>query len=225
MANAAGRHGTPRTPAGPSPIFSRAPNPAGSRQGIGVRFSDPAAPGAVNAPWLPNRDDPVTFARAVAPNMSKRYPALLLFLVVTFVAAAVGSAATAGSVAEWYPTLRKPSWNPPSWVFGPVWTLLYVAMAVAAWRVWRRAESGAARATLGLYGAQLALNALWSILFFGLRRPDLALVDVVLLWVLLLVLLVRFARVDRLAVVLWTPYVAWVGFASVLNATIWQLNR
>lgn len=154
-----------------------------------------------------------------------RYPALILFLVVTFLAAALGSAATASSVSEWYPTLRKPSWNPPSWVFGPVWTLLYVAMAVAAWRVWRRAEAGAARSTLWLYGAQLALNALWSVLFFGLRRPDLALVDVVLLWGLLVVLLVRFARADRVAAALWTPYVAWVGFATVLNATIWQLNR
>jgi translocator protein len=154
-----------------------------------------------------------------------RYPALILFLVVTFLAAAIGSAATASSVSEWYLTLRKPSWNPPGWVFGPVWTLLYVAMAVAAWRVWRRAETGAARTTLWLYGAQLALNALWSILFFGLRRPDLALVDVVVLWGLLVVLLVRFARADRLAAALWTPYVAWVGFATVLNATIWQLNR
>lgn len=154
-----------------------------------------------------------------------RYPALIFFLVVTLLAAAIGSAATSSSVAEWYPTLRKPSWNPPSWVFGPVWMLLYLAMAVAAWRVWRRAETAAARTTLGLYGAQLALNAFWSVLFFGLRRPDLALVDIVLLWTLLLVLLVRFARADRLAAALWAPYVGWVGFATVLNATIWQLNR
>ncbi len=159
-------------------------------------------------------------------STSARWGALLLFLLATLLAATIGSFATATSVDDWYLALRKPSWNPPGAVFGPVWTFLYVAMAVAAWRVWRgRVGTPAARATLGLYGVQLALNALWSVLFFGLRRPDLALLDIVALLAVLAVLLVRFGRADRLAGVLWAPYVAWVSFATVLNATIAWLNR
>ncbi len=154
-----------------------------------------------------------------------RYPALALFLFATFIASGIGSAATIKNVATWYPTLVKPAWNPPSWIFGPVWTMLYIAMSIAAWRVWRNQTGAAARGVLRLYGAQLALNALWSVCFFGLRRPDLALVDIAGLWSLLVVALVRFWRADRVAGALWVPYVAWVTFASVLNATIWWLNR
>jgi tryptophan-rich sensory protein len=98
-------------------------------------------------------------------------------------------------------------------------------MAVAAWRVWRACTGPAARTVLQLYGAQLALNALWSILFFGLRRPGLAVFDIAALWLLLVFLLVRFWRTDRLAGLLWTPYVLWVSFASALNTAIWWLNR
>jgi tryptophan-rich sensory protein len=149
---------------------------------------------------------------------------LIAFLLGSFAAAAVGSLATSSGVSEWYPTLRKPVWNPPDWIFGPVWTALYVAMSVAAWRVWRVQTGMEASRTLRLFGAQLALNALWSILFFGMRRPDLALIEIVVLWSLLVVLLVRFARTDRIAGYLWAPYVAWVSFATILNATIWRLN-
>lgn len=157
--------------------------------------------------------------------MSKaRFPALLVFLAVTFVAAAIGSTATFNSVKSWYPTLSKPTWTPPNTWFGPVWTCLYVAMAVAAWRVWRKSEPPAARSTAWWYGAQLALNALWSVLFFGLRRPDLAAAEIVVLWAVLVVLLVRFWRADRVAGALWAPYVAWVSFASALNIAIWRLN-
>lgn len=154
-----------------------------------------------------------------------RLPALFGFLVASFSAAAVGATATATSVGTWYRALNKPAWNPPAWVFGPVWTLLYLLIAVAAWRVWRKAEAATGRRTLLLFGAQLALNALWSVLFFGLRRPDLAFAEVLVLWTLLVALLVRFWRADRTAGVLWAPYVAWVSFASVLNGTVWWLNR
>lgn len=154
-----------------------------------------------------------------------RYIALIGFLVATFLAAAIGSAATAQNVKSWYPTLVRPAWTPPGWLFAPVWTFLYGAMAVAAWRVWRRQTGPAAFGVLRLYGAQLALNALWSVLFFGMRRPDLALVDIAGLWLLLVLALVKFWRVDRIAGALWAPYVAWVSFASVLNAAIWSLNR
>jgi tryptophan-rich sensory protein len=155
-----------------------------------------------------------------------RWLALGGFLLVTFAAAAIGSWATFTSVETWYPRLAKPAWTPPSFLFGPVWTCLYLAMAVAAWRVWRLQPAGpAARGVLRLYGAQLVLNALWSVLFFGWRRPDLALVDIAALWILLAIACGRFWRVDRAAGALWTPYLAWVSFASALNAAVWWLNR
>jgi len=157
--------------------------------------------------------------------ISKRWLPLGLFLVLAFAAAALGGLATATSVDTWYPTLRKPSWNPPSWLFSPVWTLLYMLMAVATWRAWRVGDALGARRTASLYSAQLTLNALWSILFFGLRRPDLALLDIVVLWAVLVIILVRYFRIDRIAAALWMPYVAWVTFAAFLNATIWSLNR
>lgn len=154
-----------------------------------------------------------------------RIGALIGFLAATFTAAAIGSWATFANVRAWYPSLAKPAWTPPGSLFGPVWFVLYVAMAVAVWRVWRTQSGAAAFGVLRLYGAQLGLNALWSVLFFGLRRPDLALVDIAALWLLLVLALVRFSRVDRIAGGLWAPYVAWVSFASALNAAIWFLNR
>jgi tryptophan-rich sensory protein len=135
--------------------------------------------------------------------------------------AALGGLATASSVAEWYPTLNKPSWNPPSWVFGPVWTTLYIMMAVAAWLVWKRGNSGPA---MILFFAQLALNLAWSFLFFGARSPWLGLVDIAMLWLALLATVIVFFKRDRLAGALMLPYFAWVSFASFLNFTIWRLN-
>lgn len=135
--------------------------------------------------------------------------------------AALGGLATASSVAEWYPTLNKPSWNPPSWVFGPVWTTLYIMMAVAAWLVWKRGNSGPA---MILFFAQLALNLAWSFLFFGARSPWLGLVDIAMLWLALLATVIVFFKRDRLAGALMLPYLAWVSFASFLNFTIWRLN-
>ncbi len=140
-----------------------------------------------------------------------------------FVAGAIGSWATFENVRAWYPALAKPSWNPPNWVFAPVWTTLYVLMGVAAWRVWRVAD-GKARGLMRLYFVQLVLNALWSVLFFGLKSPGWALVDIILLWGLLVWLLAGFWRRDRLAGALWRPYVLWVSFATVLNAAIVRLN-
>lgn len=150
---------------------------------------------------------------------------LIAFVGVTFVAAAIGGAATATSVSTWYPALLKPSWNPPSWVFGPVWSTLYLLMAVSAWRVWRHSEHPERRRALAWYFGQLALNALWSCLFFGLRSPGLALAEILVLWAALAVVLVKFARIDRPAAALWLPYLAWVSFAGGLNGAIWWLNR
>lgn len=156
---------------------------------------------------------------------SQRWLVLLGFVAVTLAAAGLGGAATSSSVGTWYPTLNKPGWNPPNWVFGPVWSTLYLLMAIAAWRVWRHTEHPGRRATLAWYFGQLALNVLWSVLFFGLQRPGLAFAEVLVLWSTLVVVQVKFARIDRPAAVLWVPYLAWVSFASVLNGTIWWLNR
>jgi translocator protein len=123
----------------------------------------------------------------------------------------------------WYASLEKPAFNPPSWVFGPVWTALYVLMGVAAWLVWER-FGGAARTALAVFGVQLAFNAAWSVLFFGLRSPGLAFAWIVILWSLIVATLVLFWRLRPLAGVLLVPYLAWVSFAAVLNLAIWRLN-
>jgi len=154
--------------------------------------------------------------------MNRQIWAMLGFLLITFAVAGVSGMATSGSVREWYPTIIKPSWNPPGWVFGPVWTILYAMMAVAAWLVWRKTGwSGA----LVWFAVQLALNAAWSPLFFGLHRIDLALVDIVALWVAITGTLVAFWKVSPLAGGLLIPYLAWVSFATALNFTLWRLNR
>lgn len=153
-----------------------------------------------------------------------RWLPLGLFLLVASVAALIGSIATAAGLATWYPALRKPAWTPPAWIFAPVWTALYILMSVAAWRVWRQAAPREARRTFAWFAAQLSLNALWSVLFFGLQRPGAALVEGIVLWLLLVAMLSRFWRVDRVAGMLWASYVTWVGFAMLLNAALWRLN-
>jgi tryptophan-rich sensory protein len=142
-----------------------------------------------------------------------------------FAAAGLGSHFTARSVAEWYPTLAKPSWTPPGAVFAPVWTALYFLMAVAAWLVWRKAGGlAAARLPLALFAVQLALNAAWSVLFFGLRMPGLAFGELVLLWLAIAATLAAFRRVVPAAGLMLAPYLAWVTFAGALNFTLWRLN-
>lgn len=150
---------------------------------------------------------------------------LVVALLVVFAAAAVGGSATSSSVGDWYQALRKPSFNPPGWVFGPVWTALYAMMAVAAWLVWLRRGLADAQLPLALFGLQLALNMAWSVLFFGLRSPGLAVADIGLLWAAIAGTLVAFWRVSVPAGVLLLPYLAWVSFAALLNYAIWTLNR
>jgi tryptophan-rich sensory protein len=121
----------------------------------------------------------------------------------------------------WYATLVKPAWNPPAWVFGPAWTLLYTLMALAAWLVWKRVGWGR---PLWLYFLQLLLNAAWTPIFFGAQQLGWALVEIVLLWIAILFTLRSFYRVSRTAGALFAPYLAWVTFATVLNFTLWRLN-
>jgi len=144
------------------------------------------------------------------------------WILLTFAAAAVGSQAGPGA---WYAGLTKPAWNPPNWLFAPIWTALYLGMALAAWRVWRQGGWRRQRGPLVLYLVQLALNALWSLLFFGLQRPDLALAEILALWLVIGLTLGWFYQIDRIAGLLFVPYLAWVSFAAFLNFTLWQLNR
>lgn len=125
---------------------------------------------------------------------------------------------------EWYASLVKPSWNPPGAVFGPVWTVLYILMGVAAWLVWKREGFSGAKIALALFIGQLVLNALWSYLFFGLRQPMWAFFEIILLWIVIVLTMVSFWRVRPAAGVLFIPYVCWVGFALVLNLQLWRLN-
>lgn len=149
-------------------------------------------------------------------------PALAGFIAAAFVAGGIGSWATIANVRAWYPFLNKPAWNPPNWLFAPVWTALYVIMGIAIWRAWRTGP--AARPLVRGYFVQLALNALWSVLFFGLKSPGWALVDIGALWLLLAWLQAGLWRTDRAAGVLWVPYLLWVSFASALNLAIVRLN-
>ncbi len=149
---------------------------------------------------------------------------LILWLAVCLGVGSAGAVFTARSVDTWYPLLVKPSWNPPGWVFGPVWTTLYVMMALAAWLVWRRRGFRGGAAAFGWFALQLALNALWSPLFFGLQNPRAALVDVVLLWAAIGGTVIAFWKGSRPAGILLLPYWLWVSFAAALNFAIWRLN-
>jgi tryptophan-rich sensory protein len=146
--------------------------------------------------------------------------ALAGWLAASFAAAAVGAVATR-QAPEFYAQLVRPDWAPPGWLFGPVWTVLYALMGIAAWRVWRKAGFGSA---LYLFLAQLALNALWSWLFFAWRLGAAAFAEVVVLWALIAATLAAFLRIDRLAGALLVPYLLWVSFACALTYAVWRAN-
>jgi tryptophan-rich sensory protein len=157
---------------------------------------------------------------AATQNRLSQILGLVGFVLLCFAAAALGSAVTLPEIDGWYAALPKPSWNPPNWIFGPVWSTLYLLMGIAAWLVWRQSGLKGAAGALALFAVQLALNTLWSFLFFGGHRPDLAAVDIVLLGLAIVATMVAFSRHSRLAAVLLVPYLAWVTFAAVLNITI-----
>lgn len=155
--------------------------------------------------------------------MVREVAVLLVSVAICFAAAAIGGVASA-SAPEFYRELVLPAWAPPAWVFGPVWTVLYLLMGVAAWLVWRERGFGGARTALGLFLVQLAANALWSWLFFAWQLGALATLEILVLWGLILATTVAFWRVRPLAGALLLPYLAWVSFASVLCFAIWRAN-
>jgi benzodiazapine receptor len=155
----------------------------------------------------------------------RRIAALVVFVGLCLAVGALGGWVTAGGVKDWYPTLHKPSFNPPNWLFGPVWTALYAMMGVAAWRVWCKAWGDKARRPLALFALQLALNLGWSVAFFGLHAIGAAVVVIVALEAAILGTMLAFRRIDGLAAALLVPYALWVAFATLLNVTIWRLNN
>ena len=148
---------------------------------------------------------------------------LIGWLAVSFLASAIGAVATM-QAGSFYTQLARPDWAPPPSIFGPVWTVLYALMGIAAWLVWRVGGFRSARVALALFLIQLALNALWSWFFFGWRQGGLAFLNIVLLWLGIVATLAAFYRIRPLAGALLTPYLVWVTFASVLNYSLWQLN-
>jgi tryptophan-rich sensory protein len=157
--------------------------------------------------------------------MAKTIAEIAGFLLVCVAAGAMGSAFTARAIPEWYAALQKPPWTPPDRVFGPVWSALYLMMGLAAWLVWRKAGWTGATTALALFCVQLVLNVLWSALFFGMRAPGAAFIEIVLLWVMIAATLVSFWKITPAAGALLAPYLLWVAFAAALNLAVWRMNR
>lgn len=154
----------------------------------------------------------------------RHHASLVLFLVAAFVPAIFGAQFTpGGGGGGWYAQLAKPAWTPPGWLFGPVWTVLYTMIGLSGWVAWKRGVKLLEPAMV-TYGAQLILNGLWSWLFFGLQRPGAALIEILVLWLAIAATIVLFRRRSIGAALLLFPYLAWVFFASMLNAAIWMLN-
>ena len=173
-------------------------------------------------------------ASASSPEQPFRLPSLILNLLPPFAVAALGGRSTVSSIRTWYPTLEKPPFNPPNAIFGPVWSLLYLLMGIASYQIEQAADRTDGTAAPSpddisgartIYRLQLALNLIWSWLFFGRRAPGLALIENVLLWVAIILTVVRFRRVSRPAALLLLPYLAWTTFAVALNFEIWRRNR
>jgi translocator protein len=155
----------------------------------------------------------------------KKYFGLIISILISQSAGIVGSIFTSQAVRLWYPTLNKPFFNPPSWIFGPVWVLLYTLMGISAYLIWQERKNNAlAMPALIIFGIHLALNALWSYLFFGLQNPFLAFVEIIILWLFIAILIYLFYKIKAKAAYLLIPYLAWVSFAAVLNYYLWKLN-
>ena len=153
-----------------------------------------------------------------------KWIALAVFIGICFAAAACGAAFTRTALVEWYPMLRKPPWNPPDWIFGPVWTALYLMMAIAGWLIWLDRNISAVGLALGFFLLQLILNASWTGIFFGMRNPGAAFIEIVALWIAIAATIFQFAQIRSAAAWMLIPYLAWVTFAATLNFTIWRLN-
>lgn len=156
--------------------------------------------------------------RLHSPQVSINIPKLILSIGICLGAGIIGSFFTVSSIPNWYVTLNKPSFSPPNWIFGPVWTILYILMGYTLYLVWVK------RSVPTIFWIQLILNAIWSIIFFGMKNPVLALADIVALWIAIILTIKVFYKINKLAGQLLFPYLAWVSFASILNIAIVLLN-
>jgi len=151
---------------------------------------------------------------------------LIISVLACLLAGFVGSVATMPSIPTWYASLQKPPFNPPNWIFGPVWTTLFIMMGVAAFLVWDKGlEKKEVRVALAIFGIQLLLNVFWSVLFFGMQSPLYAFIDIIALWASILATIIYFYKISATAGYLLIPYILWVSFASILNLSIAILNR
>ncbi len=144
-------------------------------------------------------------------------------IIICHLAGIIGSLFTVTSAGSWYETIIRPSWNPPGWIFGPVWLTLYTMMGISLYLVWRSGNRN--WLVFGVFGLQLVLNALWSILFFGMQTPGYAFIEIIILWLSIIASIIIFFSVSRTASYLLIPYALWVSFAAFLNFTIWKLNK
>jgi benzodiazapine receptor len=156
---------------------------------------------------------------------STNWTGLLVWIAICFAAAAIGALMTTPALSDWYVNLNKPAWTPPNGVFGPVWTLLYASMGLAAWMVWLQRTSRNVTPALSIFAIQLFLNVAWSGVFFGLHSPGAGLLAIVPLWCAIAATILSFRRVVASAGWILVPYLAWVSFAMALNFEIWRLNR
>lgn len=156
---------------------------------------------------------------------SNLLPMLGVFLVICLMVELLGGWFTEMGVKTWYPTIQKPTWVPPNWVFGPVWTVLYIMMAFSLWLVWKEPTTAPKAMAYRLFAAQLCVNLIWSALFFTFECPLCALIDIVVLWLLVAWTIASFYAIRPLAGFLLIPYLLWVSYAMALNASIWYLNR
>lgn len=150
---------------------------------------------------------------------------LLIAIAIPVLVGGISGFFTVTGVESWYQTIQKPSWNPPNWVFGPVWTTLYIMMGIALWLVWKEDTSRELKMIAAiLFGVQFILNFFWSFIFFKLEQPGFAFLEILFMWVAILATIFAFAQVNKTAAWLLVPYISWVSFAAILNFTIWRLN-
>ncbi len=157
---------------------------------------------------------------------SKNFLKLIIAILVSEAAGIIGSIFTTPSISGWYANLVKPEFAPPNWIFAPVWTTLFALMGIAAFLVWKRGlDDKKVKIALGIFIGQLALNTLWSIIFFGLHSPAGAFLEIIFLWLAILATIIAFAKISRAAAWILAPYILWVSFAAYLNYAIWTLNK
>jgi benzodiazapine receptor len=150
---------------------------------------------------------------------------LVIAILIPLVAGFLGSIFTMPSIPTWYAAINKPAWNPPNWIFGPVWTILFILMGIALWLIWEKGlDKIQVRTAVNIFSAQLVLNIVWSLLFFGLHSPLWAFIEIIALWLMILWTIIAFYRLDKTAGLILIPYILWVSFASFLNFTVMRLN-